>query len=792
MPLVPSFTLRLKDEIHEGLATMGRYDGKRPTLTGATAGGKIFMHNPRGAEEDGGEVTYLNINKKITAVSSGCLDGVGPGGKDVLLVGTATDLLAYDVDDNKDRFHVDMGDGVSALACGSTGAMSAPMAIIGGGSSVQGFDAYGEEVFWTVAGDRVGAVALRPSASGESGANDLLVGSDDFAIRTFHGEEVVAEVTEADRVTHLAPLEGERFAYALANGTVGVYDGTHREWRVRSKNRVAALSAHDLDADGVPEVVAGWSGGKLEVRDPSSGAIVYKDTFAGGVASVLSADYRGDGSGADMVVCALDGEVRGYRARAEEDGLRGGGGFVDEAPRDNLAAAGGAPPEEKKKKASFFGSGFKMRSSKKESKDDEGAGSSASRSFPPAQKAPAPQGSRADLADGDAQEETLVALNQRRQDLLIELKSYERNAAAIEAAGFRGETATSGQIPRDTKVESRLEMRPEHGGGELVLRTNNDTVIKAAVLFGESVFEEEIRFVHFGNQPSSEARVSIRPPRDVAADLAIKALVAGRSSPTYHVFELDFKIPRFCMYAPLVGPVAPEDVPSGTVTFRTPERVTRIAAWVDDAFKTNYSGELGGDDDADLRCGFFCLRDETRLLLEVDANSGTTVVRADVMETAGDFVQEMCASLGVEELQSEVDFPYDMEEFRETLKRVEDRDRDRGRLAAETADSSNAIKAFVIKAEDARILNDTTNMRRMYGELFDLNRELIVEHGKRAENHEELLAALREVNQMIQRAAKMRAGRAKTKVVAACRKAIKQNNTQALFQIIAHGAEEAE
>ena len=123
MPLVPSFTLRLKDEIHEGLATMGRYDGKRPTLTGATAGGKIFMHNPRGAEEDGGEVTYLNINKKITAVSSGCLDGVGPGGKDVLLVGTATDLLAYDVDDNKDRFHVDVGDGVSALACGSTGCL---------------------------------------------------------------------------------------------------------------------------------------------------------------------------------------------------------------------------------------------------------------------------------------------------------------------------------------------------------------------------------------------------------------------------------------------------------------------------------------------------------------------------------------------------------------------------------------------------------------------------------------------------------------------------------------------
>jgi hypothetical protein len=30
-------------------------------------------------------------------------------------------------------------------------------------------------------------------------------------------------------------------------------------------------------------------------------------------------------------------------------------------------------------------------------------------------------------------------------------------------------------------------------------------------------------------------------------------LVSSRTSSVYHVFELDFKLPRFCMYIPVVG-----------------------------------------------------------------------------------------------------------------------------------------------------------------------------------------------------------------------------------------------
>lgn len=62
-----------------------------------------------------------------------------------------------------------------------------------------------------------------------------------------------------------------------------------------------------------------------------------------------------------------------------------------------------------------------------------------------------------------------------------------------------------------------------------------------------------------------------------------------------------------------------------------------------------------------------------------------------------------------------------------------------------------------------------------------------MEHEKRTTNHEELLEALKLVNNMIQHAAKLRVGAAKARVVTACRGAVKANNTTALLKIIQDG-----
>ena len=79
-------------------------------------------------------------------------------------------------------------------------------------------------------------------------------------------------------------------------------------------------------------------------------------------------------------------------------------------------------------------------------------------------------------------------------------------------------------------------------------------------------------------------------------------------------------------------------------------------------------------------------------------------------------------------------------------------------------------------------------MKDTYQELQKLNEDLIGEYMKRSNNHDELMRALKMVNDMIQRASNLRYGPAKTKVISACRKAVKKGNLRKLLHIIREGA----
>ena len=94
----------------------------------------------------------------------------------------------------------------------------------------------------------------------------------------------------------------------------------------------------------------------------------------------------------------------------------------------------------------------------------------------------------------------------------------------------------------------------------------------------------------------------------------------------------------------------------------------------------------------------------------------------------------------------------------------------------------------MVRAEDSRLMVDMEAMRRAYTDLFALNNQLIGGYNVRASNHEGLLAALKEVNQMIQKAANLRVGVAKTRVINECRAAVKANNMAALLRIVSQGS----
>ncbi|GLC47294.1 Bardet-Biedl syndrome 2 protein [Pleodorina starrii] len=701
--LVPAFQLHLSEKIQRAQAAIGRFDGKVPALACATVGGKVFLHQPH--QQGGGsdnQITYLNINKQISAVVAGRLTG----SKDVLLVGTPSNLQCYDVDLNRDLFYKDVQDGVNVCLVGPFGSGDSPLALVGGNCSIQGFSADGHEKFWTVTGDNVSAMAF--CDVDQDGRNELLVGSDDFDVRIFCGEDVIAEVPEADQFVALTAVLGPQFGYALVNGTIGLYNRLDRVWRVKSKHSVCAIASYDLDADGLPELISGWGNGRMEVRRADSGEVVYRDHLSCPVAAILRADYRNDKTMDQVVVCGVEGEVRGY------------------LPLDLDVAPGVA--------------------------------------------------AEVDFSD---QQAAVAELAQRKQELMYEMASYSNMRQTKDAAPER-----SSLIPSDTRVDSYIAINKETASCDLVLRTSNDSaVIRGVVVFGEQIFEEESLFV-YPKKPDTTLAVPLKPLKDVSVVLMIKVLVGGRTASLFHVFELEIELPKFALYAAVERGAFPE--PASSVTFSVSERIPRLCAWVESRF-TLKATSAGRNDT--LEAYFLCLRDRTPLGIKAVPVGGSVqiTVRTDNMDMAGELVGDLAAYLGLSDLGSTVDFPAAMKAFKEVLNAVDEHNITRLRMNADMADSSNLIKQLIIKAEDARILGDVRAMRKYYRQLADMNRDLIAEHGKRSTNHLALLETLREVNQMIQRAARLRVGASKAKVVTTCRAAIKNNNMAALFKIIRDG-----
>ncbi|CAM9849794.1 unnamed protein product, partial [Hapterophycus canaliculatus] len=89
----------------------------------------------------------------------------------------------------------------------------------------------------------------------------------------------------------------------------------------------------------------------------------------------------------------------------------------------------------------------------------------------------------------------------------------------------------------------------------------------------------------------------------------------------------------------------------------------------------------------------------------------------------------------VAELVSTANFPEEMGNLRQVMEGVVDYNNLRQQLTADMADSSQRVKAYVVRAEDARLLGDIPLVRKMYSELHTLNRRLVGEYAKRANNH---------------------------------------------------------
>jgi hypothetical protein len=145
--------------------------------------------------------------------------------------------------------------------------------VTGGNCSITGFDLHATEAFWTVTGDNVRS--LESADIDFDGEPELLVGSDDYSIRTFRHEELIFDIKETSSITFLSKIEKAIFSFALSNGNIGVYNGSAKKWKMKVDNPCTSLKAVDLKIDGDFHVISGYNSGLVEVRRHLTGDITH-------------------------------------------------------------------------------------------------------------------------------------------------------------------------------------------------------------------------------------------------------------------------------------------------------------------------------------------------------------------------------------------------------------------------------------------------------------------------------------------------------------------------------------
>jgi hypothetical protein len=65
-------------------------------------------------------------------------------------------------------------------------------------------------------------------------------------------------------------------SYALENGTIGVYCGEKRLWRMKSKMIPVCIDVMDVNDNGSLEVLSAWTGGKVSKMIPYFGLINHR------------------------------------------------------------------------------------------------------------------------------------------------------------------------------------------------------------------------------------------------------------------------------------------------------------------------------------------------------------------------------------------------------------------------------------------------------------------------------------------------------------------------------------
>lgn len=613
----------------------------------------------------------LSISYSITAIATGKLSQDNE--KEFLAIGTDTNILVYQVDDNLEVFFREIAEGVRCMIIGSTDSSNPPLLFCGSKTTIRGFNDKGDEVLWIVTSGTVNSMILFDF--NRDNDREILLGCEDEKIRIYKQDKFIRELNENGPVKKIVTI-GALLAFILKNGTVGVYEEHVRLWRIKSKSGATCAAPYDLLGTGQLQIILGWESGKIDVRDSRSGDVLMKLMTPSKIIGLIVTNYRGMES-EDLICVTEQGEVQGYTSSN-----------INLAP---LTVTEGAQIKEMLNlKQNLM---LELTHYENNSRVNESL-----------------------LGTSD---DSLAAMNQ--------MKTISDDFAIIPA-----NTRLQIAISTDGTKQSNVEISISTNNTTII----KAVIIFADGIFpnGESLIvhppTKRVASGAYSGMQSMSSRangvsnivIPLKIPKDEPVDVHIKAFVGNADGNQFHVFELNRQLPKFSMFSlPERITGSPKSlnemtklsddhlskVPEGFVKFKVSERVSRFCMFVNQNFllPADIDPQPTELDTFDfLKLSLVCLRDSSPLIMTF-YNDSNILIQTDNIELAGNLVQSIAQFMNITNLDSIASFPLTVVRIRELFERLQGLQESANVLRTDTSLKINLAKILVLRAEDAKITN---------------------------------------------------------------------------------------
>jgi Bardet-Biedl syndrome 2 protein len=186
-----------------------------------------------------------------------------------------------------------------------------------------------------------------------------------------------------------------------------------------------------------------------------------------------------------------------------------------------------------------------------------------------------------DNADAVRDESQMEQLNQELLSLQQQLRNFEM--AVEEAKGGKVSGDVQMHVPADTSIVCRWAVNESRKCVDMVIATNNKTVINAVVLMADHIFGGESK-VFYPSEPACKVHVPFVNESDKGTDVYVKVFVSARSSSVFHIFERGYRMPQFSMFVPFVLNGSMNQWPKSFVRFKINERTPDLSKWLNTSF----------------------------------------------------------------------------------------------------------------------------------------------------------------------------------------------------------------